>query len=101
MLSYLAEAVRMMWEGDCGTLPVIADGGKVIGMITDRDIAIAAGTRNRLASEIRVSEAMSQAVHSCTPDEHTRCSEDDAKRESASAPSRQPCWSDGGAAVTE
>jgi CBS domain-containing protein len=65
----LAEAVRMMSEGDCGTLPVIEDSGQVIGMITDRDIAIAAGTRNQRPAEIQVREAMSQTVYSSAPDE--------------------------------
>ncbi len=32
----LAEAVRDMWEGDCGALPVVSAQGHVIGMITDR-----------------------------------------------------------------
>jgi CBS domain-containing protein len=65
----MAEAAALMFESDCGTLPVVADGGRVIGMITDRDIAIALGTKNRPASEIRVSEAMSRQVYSCGPDE--------------------------------
>jgi CBS domain-containing protein len=41
----LAEAVRDMWEGDCGALPVVSDEGRVIGMITDRDVCIAVATR--------------------------------------------------------
>jgi CBS domain-containing protein len=63
----LAEAVALMWEGDCGTLPVVADGGKVIGILTDRDIAIALGTRNKQASDIAVSEVMSDKVYACHP----------------------------------
>ncbi len=65
----LAEAVALMWEGDCGTLPVVADGGKVVGMITDRDIAIALGTRNKQATDIPVSEVMSREVYACHPNE--------------------------------
>ena len=65
----LAEAASIMWEGDCGILPVTDDGGKVLGMITDRDIAIAAGTTNRLPSEIQVGDAMSKDVFDCDPDE--------------------------------
>ncbi len=34
----LAAAARFMWDNDCGILPVVTDGGKVIGLITDRDI---------------------------------------------------------------
>ena len=65
----LAEAASIMWQGDCGILPVIGDGGKVIGMITDRDIAIAAGTRNRISSEIQAGEVMSRDVYDCSIDD--------------------------------
>ena len=65
----LAEATSIMWEGDCGILPVIGDAGKVIGMITDRDIAMAVGTTNRIPSDIRVDEAMSRDIHDCSPDD--------------------------------
>ena len=37
----LAEAVRDMWEGNCGAVPVVNDEGRVAGIITDRDICIA------------------------------------------------------------
>ena len=65
----LAEAASIMWEGDCGILPVTDDSGKVLGMITDRDIAIAAGTTNKLPSEIQVGDAMSKDVFDCDPDD--------------------------------
>jgi CBS-domain-containing membrane protein len=65
----LAEAAAMMLEYDCGALPVVNDENKVIGMITDRDIAIAAATKARLASEIPVSEVISRKVYSATLDE--------------------------------
>ncbi|MEW6208599.1 MAG: CBS domain-containing protein [Acidobacteriota bacterium] len=65
----LSEAAAVMWDVDCGVVPVVGDDGKLVGMITDRDIAIALGTRNRLASDIRVSEAMSKQVYSCAADD--------------------------------
>jgi CBS domain-containing protein len=65
----LAEAAAMMLKYDCGALPVVNDENKVIGMITDRDIAIAAATRARLASEIPVGEVISRKVYSATLDE--------------------------------
>ena len=37
----LARAGWLMWEGDCGALPVVIE-GEVVGMITDRDLALAA-----------------------------------------------------------
>jgi len=51
----LATAIEVLWKAGCGTLPVV-ENGRVIGMITDRDIAIALGTRNVKASEAIVRE---------------------------------------------
>lgn len=65
----LSAAAALMWDVDCGVLPVVSDGGKVVGLITDRDIAIALGTRNRLASDIPVSEVMAAQVYSCVADD--------------------------------
>jgi CBS domain-containing protein len=68
----LAAAAGLMWDNNCGTLPVLDDVGKVIGMITDRDIAIAVGTRGRLASEITVGEVIHGQVAFCTLDEEIK-----------------------------
>jgi CBS domain-containing protein len=65
----LAAAVVMMLDYDCGALPVVDDENKVIGMITDRDIAIAAATKARFASEITVGEVITRKVYSAMPDE--------------------------------
>ncbi|MBS1791751.1 MAG: CBS domain-containing protein [Acidobacteria bacterium] len=65
----LAAVVALMWEQNCGACPVVNNENKVIGMITDRDIAIAVGTKGRLASEISVSEVISGKVYSATLDE--------------------------------
>lgn len=65
----LAAAAAIMWENDCGALPIVADGGKAIGVITDRDIAIALGTRNKQAAEIPVMEVMSGELFATSPDE--------------------------------
>ena len=35
----VADAAKIMWENDCGVLPIVKD-RKVVGMITDRDICI-------------------------------------------------------------
>jgi CBS domain-containing protein len=64
----LADAAMRMWRGDCGILPVIADGQKVVGVITDRDICMAAATKHRDTANIRVSEVISGKVYGCSPD---------------------------------
>jgi len=66
----LAAAAQTMWENDCGILPVLNDEGWLEGTITDRDIAIAVGTRNRLAKDIFVGEVISRdPVVTASPDE--------------------------------
>ena len=71
----LDRAIHVMWSNDCGALPVLDGAGKVAGMITDRDVCIAIGTRNRLPSEIRVFEVKPnpQELFTCAPqdDIHT------------------------------
>jgi len=63
----LAAAAMQMWRGDFGVMPVVA-GGKVVGMITDRDICIAAATKHRDPANIRVKEVISGQVYGCSPD---------------------------------
>ncbi len=65
----LAEAARLMWETDCGIVPVVAEGGKVVGLITDRDICMAAMTKGRNESNIAVEDAISGKVFACGPDD--------------------------------
>jgi CBS domain-containing protein len=68
----LAAAAALMWENDCGTLPVITDGGHVVGMITDRDICFGATTKNRAPSEVSVSEVITGQLYACAPDDDVR-----------------------------
>jgi len=64
----LAEAAMQMWRGDFGTLPVVTAAGKVVGMITDRDICMATATKHRDPARIRVKEVMSGKVYGCSCD---------------------------------
>lgn len=65
----LADAAKLMWENDCGILPIIKDGRKVIGLITDRDICMGTAMRNSSPSEISVEQVMSGRVYTATPDD--------------------------------
>ncbi len=65
----LSQVVAMMWDYDFGAMPVVDDMNRVMGMITDRDIAIAASTKGRLATEIAVGEVMSGNVYACALNE--------------------------------
>ena len=61
----LATAAKIMWDCDCGAVPVVNEERKVIGMVTDRDICIAAATRASRPSDVQVRDVMSQEVVSC------------------------------------
>ncbi|MGA8075746.1 MAG: CBS domain-containing protein, partial [Candidatus Acidiferrales bacterium] len=65
----LGAAAEIMWNRDCGMLPILNPENKVIGVVTDRDLCIALGTRNRLAGEIAVWDVASGKVFSCNPEE--------------------------------
>ncbi|MGB8324620.1 MAG: CBS domain-containing protein, partial [Candidatus Acidiferrum sp.] len=65
----LGSATEVMWNANCGFLPVESADGKVIGVITDRDICIALGTRNRPAGEVTVAEVLTGKLYSCSPDD--------------------------------
>ena len=67
--SNLGSATELMWTGNCGFLPVMGTNGKIVGVVTDRDICIALGTRNRVAGDITVREVMSDRVFACSPDD--------------------------------
>ena len=64
----LAVATELMWNNDCGVLPVVDD-GKLAGIITDRDICIALGTRNRPAADMAVKDVAAHEVQTCAPDD--------------------------------
>ncbi len=68
----LAEAASFVWDYDCGILPVVGDGGRVVGLITDRDICIGGATKNRNLSNIAVEEIMTGNVYSCAPEDDVR-----------------------------
>ena len=64
----VAEAARLMWDGDCGILPVVDD-GELIGVATDRDMYMALATRNERASQLRVGAVAATALATCTPED--------------------------------
>jgi CBS domain-containing protein len=61
----LAAATELLWSGGCGALPVVDPSGTVLGIITDRDICVALGTRNLLPSELTADQVMSRQLAIC------------------------------------
>jgi len=68
----LAEAVDLLWSSDCGVLPVVNTANKVIGIITDRDICVAVGSRNRAPADILVKHVASSEVVTCKGEDDVR-----------------------------
>jgi len=64
----LQDAASLMRDAGCGFLPVL-DRGRMIGVLTDRDICIGLAERDRPASEIPVSDVMSWRAYFCNPND--------------------------------
>jgi CBS domain-containing protein len=67
----VAEAAHLMWERDCGILPVV-DGGELAGVVTDRDMYIALATRNERAAHLRIGALAATKPATCGPDDEIR-----------------------------
>jgi len=65
----LNSAAGIMWDNDCGCVPVVDNEGHVVGMITDRDISMAAYTQGVALTASLVTSAMSKQVFSCRADD--------------------------------
>jgi CBS domain-containing protein len=72
----LSVAAQLMWDCDCGSIPVIEEtGGAIVGMVTDRDICMATWIKNRAPSSISVTEAMSPELYFVLPDDRVSTAE--------------------------
>jgi CBS domain-containing protein len=60
-----AVAAGMMWNYDCGCIAVVDDAGSVVGVVTDRDLCMAAYTRGLPLHEISVGSVMQSPVQTC------------------------------------
>ena len=67
----LAAAAALMLDGDCGILPVVQE-GKLVGVVTDRDMYIALATRGKRAHEMTVREVAQSPVYTCEPEDDVR-----------------------------
>jgi CBS domain-containing protein len=67
-----ASAADIMWSRNFGSLPVVEDGGRVVGIVTDRDLFLALGTSNRTPAEVPIGEIMTRDVALCNPDNDVR-----------------------------
>lgn len=68
----LSEAVARLWECDSGALTVVDAEGRPLALVTDRDIAIALGTRDVPASSLLVKDVMTRRLYTCLADDEVR-----------------------------
>jgi CBS domain-containing protein len=66
--SSVTDAARQMRDGDFGVMPVV-DGDKVVGMLTDRDIAIRAVAESKNLGNMKVNEIMTPDVLTCSEED--------------------------------
>jgi len=71
----LAAATQLMWENDCGCVPVLNEHAQVVGMVTDRDVCMAVFFQGASMSEIKVSTVMSKQLFVCTSDDDLSAAE--------------------------
>jgi len=65
----LNDAAQLMWEHNCGSVPVVNAENRVVGMITDRDIAMAAYINGNRLVDTPVSTTQSRQLISCKRDD--------------------------------
>ena len=71
----LNRAAQIMWDQDCGCVPVLDEHARPIAMITDRDVCMAAYTRGKPLGDIQVYEAMSSNVVACRAEDSVSSAE--------------------------
>lgn len=71
----LEHAAQIMWDYDCGIVPVVNDAMMPIATITDRDICMAGFLQGRPLREIPVGSAMSKQIVTVHRSEHLSAAE--------------------------
>lgn len=64
----LSRAAQLMWDHDCGFVPVV-DAGRLVGVVTDRDTCMAAYTKGAPLARIRVADVMTPEPKTASPDD--------------------------------
>ena len=65
----LERVATLMQERDCGCIPVTDDRGHALGLITDRDIAMAAAARHKALWEMCAQDLLVNGVYTCHPED--------------------------------
>jgi CBS domain-containing protein len=68
----VTEAARIMHAHKCGFVPVVDSRGAVVGVVTDRDVCMIVGDKNRAMTHVSVQDAMSHPMFSCYADDNVK-----------------------------
>lgn len=68
--SSLQTAANQMSQSNIGFLPVVDENKKLVGTITDRDVALAIGKINGSPADVKVQDVMNKTVHTVTGEEN-------------------------------
>jgi CBS domain-containing protein len=61
----LQTATQLMWDHDCGVVPVVDERGALVGMVTDRDACMSAHWCRASLDQVPVWNAMATKVRAC------------------------------------
>lgn len=65
MMDSLDNAARLMWDFDCGAIPIVDHTDKPVGIVTDRDLTMASMLNHLPLWELTPSDIVSQQTLSC------------------------------------
>src|SRR6185436_4040053 len=65
----LKRAAEILWNANCGMVPVVEGDARLVGVLTDRDICMAAFFRDEKPSSLNVGSTMSKTLHTAKPDD--------------------------------
>ena len=91
----LRSVLRIMKSEDCGIVPIVegnGGGSRVVGVVTDRDVALYLGVNDSRPSEVRVSDVMTKNLVSVGPEADLK----EVSREMQQAQVRRVLVTDGG-----
>jgi CBS domain-containing protein len=69
LLSSLEDVGRIMWEADQSAVPVVNELGRVVGLLSDRDLAVSMAAKNRGAAQILVRELLDREFITCSAED--------------------------------
>lgn len=67
----IGDVARIMRDSDCGAVPVVDDAQRLVGIVTDRDLAVRGLARGK-GEDSRVSEVMTAGPSCCRPNDDVR-----------------------------